>query len=262
MSNELQVFNYQDREVRTVEINGEAWFIAKDICDILGLANSRKAVKSLDDDEKNTVTFSYGNRGNPNMTVVNEPGMYKLIFKSNKPEAKEFTRWVTHEVLPSIRKSGIYMTDKAADAYLNNPEVFKAMAERCSTLERKLSELEKHIEDSRPIIVLGNVVLAQKGSISFKDGASFLCQHGVPIGQNRLFKWCRDKKLLCSRKGKQWNKPSQKALEDGLFNLELNGGFNTITLITPKGLQFLADEFMSANFPLLVLLSNNESETE
>ena len=260
MNNELQVFNYEGRKVRTVEIDGEAWFVAKDICDILGLTNSRKAVKSLDDDEKMTITNSYshsGQRGGAQFrVVVNEPGMYKLIFKSNKPEAKEFTRWVTHEVLPSIRRSGIYMSEQAADAYVNNPELFKQMAERCSTLERKLAELEKHIDDTRPILVLGEVVLAQKGSIPFKDGAAFLCQHGIDIGQNRLFKWCRDKKLLCSRKGRQWNKPSQIALERGLFNLEINGGFNAITMITPKGLQFLADEFMSENYPLLVLMNN------
>ena len=91
------------------------WFVAKDVCDVLGLKNSRKAVSSLDDDEKNTVTISYGNEnqhGNPNFTIVNEPGLYRLIFKSRKAEAKQFTRWVTHEVLPDIRKHGMYMSDK------------------------------------------------------------------------------------------------------------------------------------------------------
>ena len=259
MSNELQVFNYTEaHQIRTTVIDGEPWFVAKDVCDVLELSNSRKAVKSLDDDEKMTVTNSYGHSGQRGgsqfMTFVNEPGMYKLIFRSKKPEAKQFTRWVTHEVLPSIRKSGIYLTDKAADAYLNRPEEFAAMAARCSALERKVEAMEKKLEERYTLSVLGETVLAQAGAISFKDGASFLAQHGVPMGQNRLYEYCRKNKLLCSRKGKQWNKPTQCALERGLFNLEINGGFKAITLITPAGLKYLTDKLIAEQYPLLALI--------
>ena len=264
MSNELQVFNYQDREVRTVEIDGEAWLVAKDVCDILGLSNVTMALNGLDDDEKMTLSNSEGHsrqRGGAQMfNVINEPGLYKLTFKSRKPEAKEFTRWVTHEVLPSIRKSGIYMNDKAADAYLNNPELFKQMAERCSSLERRIAEMEKSFEETKPLTILGSVVLAQKGSVTFKDAADMLAQHGIDIGQNRLFKRCRDKKLLCSRKGKQWNKPTHHAIEKGLLNIQISGGFYAITMITPKGLQSLADELIAENYPLLVLLNSTSKE--
>ena len=131
--------------MRTVEKDGEAWFVAKDVCDILKIANARDALKSLDDDEKMTVSQTYshsGQRGGAQfMTFVNEPGMYKLIFRSKKPEAKQFTRWVTHEVLPSIRKSGMYLTDKAADALQHNPEEFAKMAARCSALEGRVKAM-------------------------------------------------------------------------------------------------------------------------
>lgn len=108
--NDLQVFFYQDSMVRTVEVDGEVWVVAKDVCDVLGLTNPTEAVKSLDDDEKNTLRISEGiqGRGNPYMNVINEAGVYKLAFRSNKPNAKAFTRWVSHEVIPAIRKTGHY----------------------------------------------------------------------------------------------------------------------------------------------------------
>ena len=109
MSSDIQVFNYHDAIFRTyVDENGEVWLVAKDVCDFLEIANARDAVSSLDDDEKNTVVISDGNRGNPNTNVINEAGLYKLTFRSRKPEAKKFTRTVTHEILPSIRKTGSY----------------------------------------------------------------------------------------------------------------------------------------------------------
>ena len=107
--NSIQVFSNQDFSVRTyTDENGDVWFVAKDVCDVLGIANARDAVSELDDDEKNTVAITDGNRGNPWTNVINEPGLYKLTFKSRKPEAKKFTRWVTHEVLPQLRKTGSY----------------------------------------------------------------------------------------------------------------------------------------------------------
>ena len=120
MSNEIQLFKFQEHEVRTVkEEDGQVWFVAKDVCEILGIKNSRDAIKSLDDDEKMTVglTDTQKKRGGARvLTYVNEPGLYKLIFKSKRPEAKQFTKWVTTEVLPALRKTGSYSaTPKAED---------------------------------------------------------------------------------------------------------------------------------------------------
>ena len=114
-NNALQVYTYKTHNVRTTEIEGEIWFVAADVCDILELSNPTEALRALDDDEKNTLRITEGTShkgGNPNMNVINEAGLYKLTFKSRKPEAKSFTRWVTHEVLPSIRKTGSYSVFK------------------------------------------------------------------------------------------------------------------------------------------------------
>ena len=256
MSNELQVFNYTDaHQIRTTVIDGEPWFVARDLGEVLGFSNIRVEVSRLDDDERRVSRIvTPSNSGYSDVSVISEPGLYKLIMRSNKPEAKQFTRWVTHDVLPSIHRSGMYLTDKAAEAYLNNPEEFASMAARCSALERKVEAMEKKLEERYTLSVLGETVLAQAGAISFKDGASFLAQHGVPMGQNRLYEYCRKNKLLCSRKGKQWNKPTQSALERGLFNLELNGGFRAITLITPAGLKYLTDKLIAEEYPLLALI--------
>ena len=116
MTKELQVFSYKGAAVRTVERDGEVWFVAKDVCDILEITNARDAVSELDEDEKNTVAISDGNRGNPNMNIISEPGLYALVLKSRKPEAKAFSRWVRHEVLPSIRRTGSYSLRKEPPA--------------------------------------------------------------------------------------------------------------------------------------------------
>ena len=261
MSNELQVFNYTEQhQIRTTVIDGEPWFVAKDVCDVLGLSNITEALRGLDEDELSSEILKSGGQ-NREMRTISESGLYALIFRSSKPESKQFSRWVRHEVLPSIRKSGIYLSDQAAEAYLHNPEEFAAMAERCSALERKVEAMEQTLNKRYSLSVLGETVLAQTGAISFKDGASFLAQHGVSMGQNRLCKYCRENKLLCSRKGKQWNRPTQAALERGLFNLEINGGFGAVTLITPAGLKYLTDKLIAEQYPLLALI-DAQCETE
>ena len=259
MSNELQVFNYTEaHQIRTTVIDGEPWFVGKDVATALGYSNTKQALADhVDAEDKRqgdgvVIRDPIGREQQP--TVINESGMYSLIFASKLPSAKQFKHWVTSEVLPSIRKSGMYLTDQAADAYVHNPEEFAKMAARRSALEQKVSAMEQVLNKRYSLSVLGETVLAQAGAISFKDGASFLAQHGVPMGQNRLYEYCRKNKLLCSRKGKQWNKPTQCALERGLFNLEINGGFKAITLITPAGLKYLTDKLIAEQYPLLALI--------
>ena len=115
--NAMQAFNYEGNEVRTVMKDGEPWWVLADVCQVLGIQNNRNAARRLDDDEKNTVHLADGIRGNPNMTIINESGLYKVILRSDKPEAKKFTRWVTHEVLPTLRKTGTYSMPGAAQPF-------------------------------------------------------------------------------------------------------------------------------------------------
>ena len=255
MTNELQVFKYtEEHQIRTTVIDGIPYFVGKDVATVLGYTNPQKAIRDHVDaeDKKVNETFSLGQGSAP--TLINESGVYSLIFSSKLSGAKQFKHWVTSDVLPSIRRSGMYLSDQAADAYLHNPEEFAAMAARCTALEQKVSAMEQAMNKRYSLSVLGETVLAQTGAISFKDGATFLSQHGVPIGQNRLFKYCRDNKLLCSRKGRQWNKPTQRAVDAGLFNLQISGGFGGITLITPKGMQYLTDALIAEKYPLLALI--------
>lgn len=112
MDNRIQVFDFNERAVRCILKNGEPWWVAKDVCDILGLSNPSEALRGLDDDERNTLRISEGIRGNPEMNVINESGVYTLVMRSNKPEARAFRRWVTHEVLPTLRRTGVYGVDE------------------------------------------------------------------------------------------------------------------------------------------------------
>ena len=196
------------------------------------------------------------------MTVINESGIYSLIFSSKLPEAKKFKHWVTHEVLPQIRQYGMYMSDKTLEALKRDPEAFERVLKLYADSQSEVRGLRKELESSRPFANLGLAVLSQKGSVTFQSGAQFLAQHGIPIGQNRLFRYCREKGLLCSRRGRQYNKPTQRAIERGLFNLEVSGGFYAITLITPQGLMNLTNMLAHENYPLLMLMETAQGETE
>ena len=138
MENNLQVFNFQENnQVRTIEQNGEAWFVAKDVCDILGLTNVTKALYALDNDEKSTLTLSKGTSpkgGYPKLNIISESGLYALILRSEKPNAKPFRKWITSEVLPSIRKSGTYSLQKDAPAY------------QCAELQEGVNNIKLRIE--------------------------------------------------------------------------------------------------------------------
>lgn len=135
-----KVFNYGGLQVRTVLIDGGPWFVAKDICDVLEIGNPSQALKRLDGDEWNTITLNEGIRGNPNSTVVNEPGLYSLILGSRKPQAREFKRWITHEVIPAIRKHGGYLTPEKVEEALLNPDTLIRLAK---DLKREREERER-----------------------------------------------------------------------------------------------------------------------
>lgn len=143
--NEIKIFTNENfGEVGAVELEGNTWFITRDVCRALELDNSRQALSRLDEDEKNTVILNDGNRGNPNMAIINESGLYSLALSSRKPEAKAFKRWITHEVLPSIRKHGMY----AMDELLDNPDIaieaLTRLKEECE--KRKELEFENKVQ--------------------------------------------------------------------------------------------------------------------
>ena len=246
--NEIKIFNNPEfGKVRTMEINGEPYFVGKDVAEILGYSNTRDALtKHVDSEDKNTVAICDG-KGNPNQTVINESGLYSLILSSKLPKAKEFKRWVTSEVLPSIRKHGAY----AVDELLNDPEfaikTFTALKE-----ERERSKrLSEQIEADKPKVIFADSVSAAKSSILIGDLAKILKQNGVNIGQNRLFEWFRQNGFLI-KSGSSKNMPTQKAAEMGLFEVKVSTVNNPdgsiretkTTKVTGKGQVYFVNKFL------------------
>lgn len=186
------------------------------------------------------------------MAIITESGVYALVFKSRKFEAKNFSRWVRREVLPSIRKTGVYSI---------NPDTIKYMITRIQQLQEENRRMKHTIDESRPKTALGSIVYAMSGAVTVQDAANFLRQKGIPIGQNLLYRHLRDKKLLCSRKGSQWNKPTSKAMQAKFFNIEitnLNNNCAVTVKVTPKLLSKLAEEFMQKYFPLIYEIDKAE----
>lgn len=210
--NELQVFNNaMFGDVRIILQNDEPWFVAKDVCECLEISNSRQALSRLDTDEKADVILNDGSQ-NRKMNIVNEYGLYNLVLSSRKPEAKEFKRWITHVVLPSLRKYGTYSTDIPRTL----PDALKAYA----------GEIEAHnqtkalLEEQKPKVIFADAVSASDTDILIGDLAKLLNQNGHNIGQNRLFERLRKEGYLISRKGNSYNTPTQKAMELGLFRIK------------------------------------------
>jgi len=165
MSKELQVFNFEQREVRVIEKDGEPWFVAKDVCSILDIQNHRDAIaKVLDDDERGASEISTpSNGGHSTVNIINEPGLYKLIMRSNKPEAKAFQRWVTHDVLPAIRKTGGYSIrpDKAKHLELAEGRL---NAQRARLLQRMIERPEYPITDDSKRVLIHEVTRLTTGN--------------------------------------------------------------------------------------------------
>ena len=192
---ELQIFkNEQFGEIRTTVQNGEPWFVAADVCKALDIENNRKATNRLDDDEKG-VTSSDTLGGKQKLTIVNEAGLYSLVLGSRKPEAKAFKRWITHEVLPSIRKTGGYITGQEG---LSDTELLEKAV---LVAQRRIAERDKQIERMKPAQIFADAVCASEQSILVGDLAKLLRQNGIDIGQKRLFEWLRSRSYLIKRKG-------------------------------------------------------------
>lgn len=255
---EMKIFkNEEFGTIRTVEIKGEVWFVGKDVAESLGYGNARDALISHIDDEDRTViqksenpTFDIPNRG---MIVINESGLYSLILSSKLPNAKKFKRWVTNEVLPSIRKHGAYMTDITIEKMVENPDLLIELATKLKQEKEERKRLEKQVEEERPHAILGRAITTAKTSILIGDLAKILNQNGVNIGAKRLFEWMRNNGYLIKRKGTDWNMPTQRSMDLELFEVKesvhIDGnGCNKITRttkVTGKGQEYFVNRFLS-----------------
>lgn len=245
--NELQLFQFEDNQIRTVSSNGIIWFAAVDVTDALGIKNPSDAVKPLDEDER--ARFNLGRQGNANF--ISEPGLYKLIGASRKPAAKRFNRWVTHEVLPSIRKHGAYMTPETIEKAIYNPEFIINLATQLKDEQAKTAALTADNETMKSKALFADAVATSNTSILIGDLAKLIRQNGVDIGQNRLFAWLWEHGYLIGS-GDRRNMPTQRAMDLGLFDIKERTFQNPdgsvritkTTKVTGKGQQYFINKFL------------------
>lgn len=206
--NELQLFNFENNQVRTLLINDEPWFVGKDVAEILGYSKARNAIAAhVDDDDKKGAPIQGDLGGTQEMTVINESGVYALVFGSKLPSAKKFKHWVTSEVLPQIRKTRSY-----ASPQLTGEELMaKALIEANSVLARQ----SKQLEEQKPKVLFADSVIASKGSILVRELAKLIKQNGYDIGEKKLYRWLREKGYIC----KNSTEPTQMAMNLGLFEI-------------------------------------------
>ncbi|MFT8393807.1 MAG: phage antirepressor [Liquorilactobacillus ghanensis] len=249
--NQIQAFDFRGNNVRTVEIDNEPYFIGKDVAEILGYKDTSDALKKhVDVDDKLTRRIADSGQGRQ-MYVINESGLYSLILSSKMSNAKEFKHWVTSEVLPSIRKHGAYMTPKTIEKALLNPDTIINLATRLKSEQEARKQLEQENAVMKPKAIFADVVAVSKNSIAIGTFAKVLKADGIDIGQNRFFQWLRDNGYLIARYGRSWNKPTQKAMDQGLFEMKANTFFhnsgeaetNYTPLLTGKGQVFFANKF-------------------
>lgn len=273
VGNALQVFSFEKNSVRVVMKGEDPWFVAKDVCNILGYENSRKALADHIDEDEKGVTKCDTLGGVQVMSIINESGLYALIMRSNKPEAKRFRKWVTSEVIPSIRKHGAYMTPDVLERVLGDPDFMigllqelkaeqeksKVLAEQNTELKDKNSELSsrnttlklQRLRDAKKV-QFADAVTSSNSHILVGALAKILKQNGFDIGQNRLFKWLRDIDYLIKH-GQDYNMPTQRAMEKGLFfvkEVKVDMGDKGVSIkrtpmITGKGQQYFINLFLS-----------------
>ena len=271
--NQMQVFkNPEFGEIRTVTIDGEPWFVGKDVCVAFGDKNHNRSLSRVDDDDKKEkeIIDSIGRK--QKAICINESGLYSLLFsmqpqKANKDGVSDaypteiqkridklhrFKRWVTSEVLPSIRKHGAYMTPSTIEKVLSDPDTIIRLATDLKKEREQRKQLESKVEQDKPKVLFADAVETAKTSILVGELAKLLRQNGVKIGQNRLFEWLRQNGYLIARAGHDHNMPTQYSMERGLMEIKertINNpdGSTYITKtpkITGKGQQYFINKFL------------------
>jgi len=266
MDNQLQVFQNQEfGELRTIVKDGEPWFAAKDICEMFKDSNRNRTMQSLDDDEKGYTQMNTP-RGNQSMAVVNEAGLYSMLFamqpkkargvseeyiKMRSDQLKRFKRWVTHEVIPSIRKYGAYATPATIESLIQNPESGIKLLTALKEEQDKRKAAEAKIEADKPKVLFADSVGSSRQSILIREMAKLLKQNGVDIGEKRLFSWMRANGYLIQKCGDDYNLPTQYSMNRGLmiirertYSDDIHTRILRTPMITGKGQQYFINKFL------------------
>jgi len=258
---DVQVFEFAPEgalpaTVRVIQDEqGEPWFVLNDVCAAIGIANPWNVAARLNSDETNTLRLAEGNRGNPNVTVLTEPGLYRVILRSDSPAAEPFRRWVTHEVLPSIRRHGMYAAPRTLEALIADPATAIRLLTELQSEQQERRRLEAQTVADAPKVLFANSVAASDSTCLVGELAKILKGNGVNIGANRLFKQLRADGYLIRRGGTDWNMPTQKAMNLGLFVIKETAithsdGHVTVSKtpkVTGKGQQYFVAKFLGGN---------------
>lgn len=256
---DMQVFNNSEfGDVRVLEINNEPWFVGKDVATILGYANPSKAVSTkVDSEDKVFRMVDIADSQNGNLTqgqtktaFINESGLYSLILSSKLPQAKKFKKWVTSEVLPTIRKHGAYMSMEVIEKTLTDPNFIFNLAKQLKEEHELRLAAEQQIERDKPKVMFATALEETDNSCLVGQLARILKQNGIDIGQNRLFSWLRANGYLCEQKGELWNMPTQYSMNLGLMEVKkFVRPYTEIETVTPKitqkGQQYFVQKFLS-----------------
>lgn len=252
----LQFNSDQFGQLRAIQdASGEPWFVAMDVCNALGIATNH-VKDGLDSDEVTNlpITEIGPKQGGKSPLIVSEPGFYKLVLKSRKPEAKAFQRWVTHEVLPSIRKQGAYVYSNGTES--DDVLMARGLLAAQTIIDKKnalIERKEREIEELKPKALFADAVAASDGTCLVGELAKMMRQNGVQIGQNRLFEKLRQDGYL-GKSGSNYNVPTQRAMEMGLFRIKetsITHSDGHITVqrtakVTGKGQQYFINRFIKA----------------
>ncbi len=269
VGNELQVFNFNGQDTRVVMVDGEPWWVAKDVAEVLGYSSDSKVgmlFKHVPDEWKGVNPISTLG-GNQDMLCLSEQGLYFFLGRSDKKDALSYQKWIAGEVVPSVRKHGMYMTQQKMTEFFTDPDTiltivqnWKAAADKCVELENEVVELEgaklaltEKIQEDVPFTTFGKAVQVSKNAIHVGQLAKLLKQNGIDIGQHRLFEWLRGSGYLMKQKGANWNLPTQKSMNAGLFEVSrsiINCKNNTTrtvttTKVTGKGQIYFVNQFLS-----------------
>ncbi|MFK5257138.1 phage antirepressor [Propionibacterium freudenreichii] len=237
-----------------IDHDGEPWLVAADVCGVLTIANPRDALARLDPDEKGVgTTDTLG--GMQRMAIISEAGVYTLAMTSRKPQAKPFVRWLSHEVIPSIRKRGGYLTPEAIEKTLTDPDFIIRLATELKAERAARLELAAQAKADAPKVLFADSVSVSHTTILVGELAKILRGNGVEIGQNRLFKVLRQRGYLISRNGSDRNMPTQRAMDLGLFEIKETAithsdghvSVSKTPKVTGKGQVYFVNRFLSGH---------------
>lgn len=258
MTTDIQTFsNANFGEVRTLEQNGKVLFCGKDVATALGYENPSKAIR--DHCKGGPIRYPLQTTGGTQQTrFITEGDLYRLIASSKRPSAQKFEAWVFDDVLPSIRKRGGYLTPEATEKALTDPDFIIQLATSLKEERAKRAALEAENEANKPKVLFADAVTTSHTSILVGDLAKLVQQNGIPLGANRLFKWLRKHGYLISRKGTDWNMPTQKAQELGLFRVKETAvthpdghvTVNRTPKVTGKGQEYFISRFLDGRFDI------------